>query len=211
MPSIFTYPVHLQKRAPVPRRSITRHITPQPEASTSSAPGTEDSSSLSTSVNAEHSYALNLSPRGVKRRYCEMLAGQKQRSSYVVRKLRQVRRKLLRRQRKLQDMKDTIKQLKSRTDINEAAVNVIEQCFGSIPAEMLNRKLRGNSKHPYNDTIRSFAMTLHFYSPKAYSFVRSSFRSALPYPSTLRKWSTSVDGRPGFTAEAFEVSLTLFC
>ena len=52
-------------------------------------------------------------------------------------------------------------------------------------------------------------MTLHFYRRKAYDFVRSSFPLSLPHPSTLRQWSLAIDGKPGFTQEAFEVNLNI--
>lgn len=56
----------------------------------------------------------------------------------------------------------------------------------------------------YSPEIRSFALTLHFYSPKAYNYVRKTWSYLLPHPSTLRKWYTVVDANPGFTLEAFE-------
>lgn len=46
-------------------------------------------------------------------------------------------------------------------------------------------------------------MTLHFYSPKAYNYVRSYFQNSLPHPKTLGKWYTAVDVKPGFQALAF--------
>lgn len=47
-------------------------------------------------------------------------------------------------------------------------------------------------------------MTLHFYSPKAYEYVRSTFDLHLPSARTLRSWYSSVDCSPGFTAAAFD-------
>lgn len=47
-------------------------------------------------------------------------------------------------------------------------------------------------------------MILHFYSPKAYGFVRQKFCKALPHPNTLRSWYSSIDGTPGFTFESFD-------
>jgi len=94
--------------------------------------------------------------------------------------------------------------------VNSASIELLECCFGNIPAELLKRKLYCKSKEAYSDALRSFAMTLHFYSAKAYNFVRSSFRCALPHPSTLRSWYSAVDGKSGFTTEAFEVRYVLF-
>lgn len=45
-------------------------------------------------------------------------------------------------------------------------------------------------------------MTLHFYSPKAYSYVRNKFNNSLPDPKTISKWYRNLNGEPGFTEEA---------
>ena len=62
----------------------------------------------------------------------------------------------------------------------------------------------GISSKKYPPALRAFAMTLHFYSPKAYGFVRHRFCKALSEPSTLRAWYSSIHGEPGFTLESFE-------
>ena len=72
-----------------------------------------------------------------------MLAARKQRNTVTVRRLKRMRCKLFRKQKSLLNMKDIIKSLKSQNDINEEAMNLIEQCFGTIPAELLKRKLHG--------------------------------------------------------------------
>lgn len=50
--------------------------------------------------------------------------------------------------------------------------------------------------------MRAFALTLSFYSPRAYNFVRKTFNNILPHPTTLSRWYQIVDGAPGFTREA---------
>ena len=42
-------------------------------------------------------------------------------------------------------------------------------------------------------------MTLHFYSSQAYEYVRNYLH--LPHVSTIRKWSASIDCKPGFLTE----------
>ena len=54
----------------------------------------------------------------------------------------------------------------------------------------------------YTDDIKEFSLTLYFYSPKAYEYVRSII--PLPNPSLIQKWSSSVDCEPGFLQEAFQ-------
>lgn len=62
----------------------------------------------------------------------------------------------------------------------------------------------------YSLELRKFAVTLNFYSQKAYQFVRREFNSALPCPRTLSKWYTHVNAEPGFTKEALN-TLELAC
>ncbi|CAD6208873.1 GSCOCG00010695001-RA-CDS, partial [Cotesia congregata] len=52
--------------------------------------------------------------------------------------------------------------------------------------------------------VRSFALSLHFYSPKAYRYVREKFNNKLPSVSTIKSWYRVVDGSPGFTDESFK-------
>jgi len=61
------------------------------------------------------------------------------------------------------------------------------------------RILKGKSITP---ELRKFALTLHFYSPSAYTYVRNIFSKSQPDISTLRKWCTAVNGLPGITKES---------
>lgn len=61
-----------------------------------------------------------------------------------------------------------------------------------------------DNKQQYSAAIRSFALTLHYYSPRAYEYVRKTFDTCLPHKRTLIKWYSSVEGDPGFTSESFE-------
>ena len=72
-----------------------------------------------------------------------------------------------------------------------------------IVVSMVYRKLR-SQKAKYEKELRIFSLTLQFYSPKAYDYVRKVFLNLLPHPATLRKWCCSVDGKPGFNTEVFE-------
>lgn len=109
-------------------------------------------------------------------------------------------------QRRILNMKEVIEDFKSSKYI-EQNTTIFDQ-FGSIPSEvfkrMQNNALRGNiSKDKYPPELRCFALTLHFYSPAAYKYVRDTFELALPHPSQLRLWYNSVDAEPGFSEECF--------
>lgn len=71
----------------------------------------------------------------------------------------------------------------------------------SIIKEIEKGKVRGR----YSPELRSFALTLNFYSPKAYNYVREVYRNKLPAPSTLRSWYANTNGSPGFTQEAINI------
>ena len=58
--------------------------------------------------------------------------------------------------------------------------------------------MRDMNKAKYSESLKSFAMTLNFYSPKAYNFVRKEFNNL------LSNWFSKYNGRPGFTMESIE-------
>jgi hypothetical protein len=69
--------------------------------------------------------------------------------------------------------------------------------------EIIQRNLQ-NRQLKYSAELRSFAITLQFYSAKAYNYIRKKFNNLLPCPSVIRKWFSVVNGHPGFTKEAFQ-------
>jgi len=59
-------------------------------------------------------------------------------------------------------------------------------------------------KLPFTSEMRKFAITLQFYSNKAYNFARKSFKNVLPHSKTISKWYKVINRDPGFTQEAFQ-------
>lgn len=45
---------------------------------------------------------------------------------------------------------------------------------------------------------------MHFYSPKAYEYLRKTMNNALPHEKTIRRWYTSVDCEPGHLSQSME-------
>lgn len=64
----------------------------------------------------------------------------------------------------------------------------------------------GTATKQYCDAVRSFALTLHFYSPRGYNFLRERFKNHLPDPSTIRSWYSNCTGygEPGLCVEALK-------
>lgn len=77
--------------------------------------------------------------------------------------------------------------------------------MGSDVLENIVKDILNGKKKQFCPELRKFAVTLQYYSPRAYVYVRKTFKNMLPHPRTLRRWYTVVDGKPGFTHEAFVV------
>nr|XP_012234654.1 PREDICTED: uncharacterized protein LOC105679301 [Linepithema humile] len=121
-------------------------------------------------------------------------------------------------QQTIRNLKRKLKQKKSEPDfdivisflkskLNKNYLDILEQ-MGKSNKDLLKRMiLKCEAKtisKQYSPELRSFALTLHYYSPKAYNYVREKFECALPHPKTLYKWYTSVEGNPGFNTEALK-------
>lgn len=70
-------------------------------------------------------------------------------------------------------------------------------------AEILECLQIGRPTRKYSADVRLFCLTMRFYSPRAYEYLRSVFNLNLPAKRTIQYWYTSVNGAPGFTEEAF--------
>lgn len=62
-----------------------------------------------------------------------------------------------------------------------------------------NEKFNIVSNASYPKELQNFALTLLYYSPKAYEFVREKFHNALPAAKTLRKWLCKIKDGPGYS------------
>lgn len=72
--------------------------------------------------------------------------------------------------------------------------------------ELHKRMIKRNKRRcflKYTPTLRKFALTLNYYSPAAYKYVRSVYNNVLPHTRTLNRWYGPIDAEPGFTNEAF--------
>lgn len=64
-----------------------------------------------------------------------------------------------------------------------------------------------NPIESYQENVREFCMALHFYSPRAYQYVRERFNNNIPHVGTIRAWyaNCNVDGQPGITQQCLDV------
>ncbi|KAG8187521.1 hypothetical protein JTE90_019951 [Oedothorax gibbosus] len=96
-----------------------------------------------------------------------------------------------------------LNELKKKRMISDGASSILKVALTGSAQEFLHRLDLPSTREKYPPELRAFALTLHFYSAKAYKYVRKTFACNLPHPSIIRKWYRSIDDTPGFTKEAF--------
>jgi hypothetical protein len=92
-----------------------------------------------------------------------------------------------------------VKKLENAQHLSKEQSQSLLSNFGHVTKNLFinERKHANKSKSSrYGDTIKQFAVILHFYSPKAYKFVRKSLH--LPCPATIRAWAAAIKCEPGF-------------
>lgn len=73
--------------------------------------------------------------------------------------------------------------------------------------EIINCLCRGiKARESYSPTVRSFCMSMHNMSPRAYRYLREKFRNHLPHPQTIRQWyrNNNLDAEPGISKHSLE-------
>lgn len=124
------------------------------------------------------------------------------------RKIRVLQKRVWYQKKRLFHLKKVVKELMVKHLINEDQVAVILQNFGKNN-EMINRMFRKSKdiklSKKYGEELKKFALTLHFFSPKAYEYVRKSFQNCLPHTKALAKWYSAIDAGRGFTTEVLQL------
>lgn len=119
-------------------------------------------------------------------------------------------RKLYPRQ-KVYPLREIIFAIRSRGELSDNAADLLSKCFECVPLQLISHVIKNKDcvnnclKDKCDPILRSFVLTLLFYSRKAYDFVREIFDHCLPHPSAIRRWYEGIDGKPGFTSEAFDL------
>lgn len=68
--------------------------------------------------------------------------------------------------------------------------------------EILNCLTYGKDGAMYTEAVRAFCLTLAYYSPRAYNYVREKYLRRLPANSTMRAWLASINAVLGILTEA---------
>lgn len=118
-------------------------------------------------------------------------------SSYKIKKARQT----------IESLQTILKDLQTRNLLTSQESDILKH-LDQGTKELVKREIRKKKKllvnKTYNVALRQFALSLHFYSPKAYNYVRYKFYNSLRHPKTISRWYQSVHGEPGIIIEALE-------
>lgn len=139
----------------------------------------------------DHEYCIKQSPR----KLLGTIRSLVQRLHDRTASLRNARRRECRLRGKVADL---LKRMKSMQLLTSKAEDLLE-VYKDMPLNLLSGKIG----RQFGNEQKQFALTLHYYSPAAYQFVRRRFR-LLPCPRTIRSWLSSFDGSPGLTMQSFD-------
>ncbi|KAG9336397.1 hypothetical protein JZ751_002744 [Albula glossodonta] len=133
----------------------------------------------------DHPYAVTESPVKLK-----------QRCNDITDKLEECRKKLKMEQQKVRRwhrdvgrLKNALRSLRKETATTSSCMEMVEENFSGVPKELVKRMLgEKRASLEYAEELKAFAFKLRLLSPKAYNYVRSSFKQALPHPRVMRLW-----------------------
>ena len=109
-----------------------------------------------------------------------------ERAESLQKKLYNVNKKANRLTDTVSRLEKELSQAYTNFDVDKSKQILIDKAASNIPFKLL--KLSVDNDQTYDPAIRKFALTLHFYSPKAYRFIRNTFNKALPHEHTLYRW-----------------------
>ncbi|KAE9542434.1 hypothetical protein AGLY_003295 [Aphis glycines] len=105
---------------------------------------------------------------------------------------------------KVTSLKGIINSLSEKRLLSDIAAENLKALGSDILEQIICENLKKKTRAPYSEEIKKFSVTLQYYSPKAYLYVRKKFNNLLPHPRTLRRWFMIVNGQPGFTKESLD-------
>ena len=122
-------------------------------------------------------------------------------------KIKSLHQKLRRKNTSISNMKQLIHTLKRKSLISPTEEEQLHREFDGMKKSIFKNLLKNSNissrSRRYENSIKEFALTLSYYSPKAYKYVRSII--PLPHPSLIQKWARNVNCEPGFIGESFKI------
>ena len=99
-----------------------------------------------------------------------------------------------------------MKNLKEKSLISSDASDIFQQSFSGLTCDIIKNHFtiqdRNQNGFRHNEEVKKFAVSLHYFSPAAYEYVRSVF--TLPCVRSISNWTSSVYCDPGFFMDVFD-------
>ena len=100
-----------------------------------------------------------------------------------------------------------IKKLHSYKYLSNDSADVFVQNFNEMTIDLFKNQSRNNDRNTgrrYDESMKEFAVTLHYYSPRGYRFVWKAL--CLPSLSTIRNWAATVEAEPGLLDASHKIT-----
>ena len=190
IPTIFQFPEHLQKKYIERKSPKKRTIEDDTDNIDQPSP-----SKMAKIVESDHSYH--------KEEHSLSLKVEK-----LTKQVKALKQTVGRRNRRIKNMNDLLCSLKEKQLVEKDQHELLNRNFGDMAKELFSNQARNTAKesihgHHYTDQLKQFAMTLHYYSPKAYDFVCKILM--LPHPASIRCWAASVDCNAGYLMDVIKL------
>ena len=121
-------------------------------------------------------------------------------------KIKMLQQKLRRRNQKIKTMGDLIDTMKNKELLSQSSADLLKDQFSGTCLELFLNEVKNKGRKPagrrYSEELKQFALTVNFYSHRAYNFLRKIFK--LPHESSIKQWTASVNCEPGFLTEVFQ-------
>ena len=163
VPSVFTFPQHLQKENKKRKSPVKRKLPSCSGTKATSKAVPNKKQKLCTQPMQHHNYCV--SPSKVIPKLKESLLNNQK-------KVRALTRKNLRKEKTI---KGLVKKLENMKHLSNEQSQSLTSNFGHMTKELFANEHKNANKSKssrYSDSIKQFAVTLHFYSLKAYKYVR---------------------------------------
>jgi predicted RNase H-like nuclease (RuvC/YqgF family) len=165
IPTIFpSYPKYLQPNEPAKRRILKRLASAPLQSAVHKKRKTEDNL---RQVHADHSYCSQESelPAQVKENEVKIINFRK--------KLKAVRQKNFQLKKKVTNLENILTSITAKFSVQDHVLDILKQASSEIPEALFGRLTKNLSskstcREAYPAALQTFALTLHFHSPKAY-------------------------------------------
>ena len=134
--------------------------------------------------------------------YCSKFTALEQKLKKEVKRLG---RKLARKEERISGIAKALQDLKKEKLLSKEFASVLEGQFTGLPLQLFKNQKKNQTRSngcQYDDEVKKFSLTLNYYSPRAYRFLRSVFK--LPHPRTLKTWASSVDAAAGHLLHVYK-------